>query len=370
MLQQSKLFFTNILRITPVSHRLTTFKFFTSTSIKMSLPTTHKVNLIEENGESIDLVKYVDVPTPQIEGPTDVIVKNKYSGVNFIEAYFRKGIYPSQKPYVLGREATGVIAAIGKDVKKYQVGDKIAYLSGSTIAQYTKIPESHIQVKKLPASTTDEELKDQAAALLQGLTALSLIEEAYPVKKGDDILVWAAAGGVGKLLVQLVKRKGANVIAIASTEEKLSEAKTLGADYLINSSTTDDIAAKVKEITKGKGVEATFDSVGKDTFEASFELVARKGTFVSYGNASGAVPPFSIGRLSAKNIKIIRTSLFGYVSTQEEWDHYSTELARLISSGELKVDIFKVYPLSDYKQAATDLEGRKTTGKLVLEIPE
>lgn len=334
----------------------------------MSLPETQKVILIEETSDSLDVLKYTDFPTPKIEKPTDVIINNKYAGINFIEAYFRKGLYPTVKPYVLGREASGVVAAVGKDVTKYKVGDKVAYLSGSTFAQYTKIPEDYIKVVKLDRDISEEELTLQGGAYLQALTALSLAEEAYPVKKGDKILVWAAAGGVGKILVQILKHKGAIVLAVASTEDKLSQVKALGADHLINSS-TDDVAAKVKELTDGHGVEASYDSVGKDTFETTLESIRRKGTFVSYGNASGAVPPFPISRLAAKNIKIIRTSLFNYIVTQEEWDHYSQELNDIISKGKLKFDISKVYPLSDYKDATAALESRKTTGKLVLRIP-
>ncbi|CAH2351475.1 probable quinone oxidoreductase [[Candida] railenensis] len=335
----------------------------------MSIPQTHKVILIEENSQSLDVLKYVDVPAPQIESGNDVIIKNKYAGVNFIEAYFRSGLYPSEKPYTLGREAAGVVAAVGKDVTRFKVGDNVVYLAGKTFAQYTKIPDSYITVTKLAADISEEGLITEAGAQLQGLTALSLVEEGYTVKKGDKILVWAAAGGVGKLLTQLVKRKGGIVLAVASSDAKLAEAKALGADYLINSK-TDDVVAKVKEYTDGKGVEASYDSIGKDTFDTTFDSLRRKGTFVSFGNASGAVPPLSIQKLATKNIKIIRTTLFNYVTEQEEYDHYGNELKELIASGELKIDVSKVYPLEDYKEATAALEGRKTTGKLVLSIPQ
>lgn len=333
----------------------------------MSLPKTQKVSLFEATGD-YDQIKYVDYPTPQIIGPTDLIIKNKYAGVNFIEGYFRKGIYPSEPPYVFGREASGVVAAVGEKVSNYKVGDNVAYFGNATFAQYTKIDANKPQVFKLPANASDETFQRYSSILTQGLTALTFINESYNVQKGDFILVWAAAGGVGQFLVQLVSQRGARVIAVASTDEKLKIAEDLGAEFTIKSS--DDVVAKVHEITGGAGVAASFDGIGKDTFEASFASVARKGTLVSYGNASGVVPPLSINRLSAKNLKILRPQVFGYIATQEEWDHYSKQLFDAMESGDLKVEISKVYPLSEYKQAAIDIEGRKTTGKLLLRIPE
>lgn len=333
------------------------------------LPSTQKVALFEENSDSVDVIKYTDFDTPKIASPNEIIIKNKFAGVNFIDSYFRKGIYPSQKPHIFGREAVGVVAAVGDKVTKFSVGDKVAYLSGSTFAQFTKLTDSYVQILKLDPSTSDESLKFYAAALLQGLTALTFIHEAYVVKKGDYVLVWAAAGGVGKILTQLISQQGAHVIAIASTEEKLALAKKYGAEYGVNH-LTDDIVEKVKEITDGKGVNASFDSVGKDSAEISLTSLGRKGTFVSYGNSSGVVPPLSINRLSPKNLTVLRPQLFGYVTTSEEWEHYVRLLFKLIDSGDLKIDILKTYPLSEYKQATYDLEGRKTTGKLVLEVPQ
>lgn len=333
------------------------------------LPSTQKVALFEENSDSVDVIKYTDFDTPKIASPNEIIIKNKFAGVNFIDSYFREGIYPSQKPHIFGREAVGVVAAVGDKVTKFSVGDKVAYLSGSTFAQFTKLTDSYVQILKLDPSTSDESLKFYAAALLQGLTALTFIHEAYVVKKGDYVLVWAAAGGVGKILTQLISQQGAHVIAIASTEEKLALAKKYGAEYGVNH-LTDDIVEKVKEITDGKGVNASFDSVGKDSAEISLTSLGRKGTFVSYGNSSGVVPPLSINRLSPKNLTVLRPQLFGYVTTSEEWEHYVRLLFKLIDSGDLKIDILKTYPLSEYKQATYDLEGRKTTGKLVLEVPQ
>lgn len=331
-----------------------------------SIPTVQKVIVIRETGGPEVLSYEENYPVPKIS-ENELLIKNKYAGINFIETYFRKGIYPTEKPYVLGREASGEVVAKGSSVTKFDIGDKVAYLSPHTFAQYSKISETG-PIMKLPADSSDENLKIYAGALLQALTALTFINEAYEVKKDDYILLYAAAGGAGLAFDQLLKLKGAHVIAVASTYEKLQLAKQYGAEYLINSQ-KDDILAKVLEYTDGKGVDAAFDSIGKDTFEITLAALKRKGTFVSFGNASGPVTPFPLARLSAKNIKIARPQLFGYIAAPEEWQHYSTELVRLIESHEFKALISKTYPLKDYRKATEEQEARKTVGKLVLEIP-
>ena len=345
------------------------FHFFHTTASTMtSLPKKNQVILLEQTGESVDVLKFTEVDTPEITSPHDIIVKNKFAGVNFIEAYFRKGIYPVELPSVLGREASGVVAAVGTEVKNFKVGDKVAYLSGATFAQYSKINDSNHRVLKLPESLSDDSLKIYGSALVQGLTAITFISEAHNVQKGEYVLVWAAAGGVGRFLVQLIKERGAHVIAVASSAEKLQIAKDLGAEYTINY-TNEDVAAKVNEITKGEGVAAVLDSVGKDTFETSLASLGRKGTFISYGNSSGTVPPLAINRLSAKNITISRPQVFGYTATPAEWEKYTRELFSKIETGALKIELHSA-PFLDYKKVATDLESRKTTGKYVLEIPQ
>lgn len=335
----------------------------------MSLPETQKVVLFDAISETWETIKYVDYPTPQIESDQDVIIKNQYAGINFIETYFRKGIYPTEVPAIFGREASGVVVAIGDKVTRFKVGDKVAYISPKTFAQYTKINESQPQVIKLLDSTSEEHLKIYGSILIQGLTARTFIDEAFKVEPGHFVLIWAAAGGVGQILVQLVKQRGAHPIAIASTKEKLDIAHSLGAEYLINS-TSDDILDKVHEITNGQGVDVSFDSVGKDSFEISLSAIKRKGSLISYGNSSGPVPPFPIARLSAKNIKIARPTLFNYITTRDEFEHYSQDLINLVESNKLKFDITKTYDLKDYSQATQDLESRKTTGKLSLKIPQ
>ncbi|OBA20071.1 NAD(P)-binding protein [Metschnikowia bicuspidata var. bicuspidata NRRL YB-4993] len=332
----------------------------------MSIPTTQNVALARKQSDSPDGIEYAEVDTPQITDPHDMIIKNKYAGVNFIDAYFRKGIYPTEFPHIFGKEASGVIVAVGEAVTSYKVGDKVAYMAAKSFAQYTKVSDDAVQIKKLPDDSTDEDLKKWAAVLLQGLTAITLSIESYKVEKGDFILVWAAAGGVGQILTKLTSSLGARVIAIASTDDKLRTAKAKGAEFLIK--VDENIPARVAEITNGQGVRASFDSVGKDSFEDSFASVGRKGTLVSYGNASGVVPPFSINRLSSKNMKITRSVLFNSVQTKEEWVYYTDILEDALRRDTVDVTIYKTYPLSEYSQAMKDLEGRKTSGKLVLEI--
>lgn len=207
-----------------------------------------------------------------------------------------------------------------------------------------------------------------AAGLLQGLTALTLIRESYAVQKGDAVLVHAAAGGVGLLLLQLLRALGAGVIiATASTAEKLALAVENGATHTINYS-SEDWVVRVSEITGGVGVAAVFDGVGKDTFEGDLQVLARRGTLASFGNASGQVPPFSIARLSAKNIKVLRPSLFAYLTTREEFVGYADEFLGLVKEGKVKVRVHKVYELEQAEQAHRDIEGRGTTGKLVYKL--
>lgn len=333
----------------------------------MAIPKTQKASFITETSDLVAGIQYLDVEAPQITDPNDIIIKNKYAGVNYIESYFRKGLYPvAQFPYVFGREASGEIAAVGDSVKDWKVGDKVAYLSAGTFAQYTKVPLSHVQITKLPQTVSDEHLKVYGSSIVQVLTALTLVYELHAVQKGDFVLIWAAAGGVGQILVKLVSHLGGRAIAVASTDEKLQLARLLGAEFTLKSS--DDIVLKVKEITKD-GVAVVYDGVGKDTFDASLDSLARKGTLVTFGNASGAVPPLNLFRLSPKNLKVVRPQLYGYLATKEEWGNYSQKFEELVKAGVLKVDI-TTFPLSEYKQVAERLESRATTGKQALEIPQ
>jgi NADPH2:quinone reductase len=240
----------------------------------------------------------------------------------------------------------------------------VVYLGTGAYAEYTAVPSA--KAHSIPAAIKPGVA---AAALLQGLTALTLIRESHHVQKGDWVLVHAAAGGVGTWLVQLLKAVGAKTIGTASTAAKIELAKKNGADYMINyKEEGDSLVSKVKELTGGQGVVAVYDSTGKDQFENDFEVVARKGTIVSYGNSSGPAPPFSVAKLSAKNAKILRPTLFNYIATREEFETYTAELFDLIIKDNLDPSVHEVYPLAEVARAHTDLEGRKTTGKLLLKV--
>lgn len=331
------------------------------------IPKTMRGILVEELGGPEVLLYKTDLEVPK-PGEGQVLVKNEYAGLNYIDTYFRTGLYPSKKPEILGRDGYGTIVSLGepstsKPLHDLQVGDKVVWLATGGYAEYVAAPALHTY--KVPEGLDP---KIALAAVLQGLTAITLIREAHPVQKGEFVLVHAAAGGVGIFLTQLLKAVGAHVIATASTAEKLETAKKNGAEYLINYSEEKDVVGKVLEITGGEGVAVSFDGVGKSTFDDNLLLVKRKGTIVSYGNASGAVPPFAIARLSAKNHKLLRPTLFNYISTRSEFSDNLSELFKTILDGKLDVKIHEVYPLEEVRKAHEDLEGRKTSGKLLLKI--
>ena len=263
---------------------------------------------------------------------------------------------------MLGRESEGTIVATGSgEVYDFQPGDRVVCLSEATYAEYTAAPAA--KAAKIPASLPP---KIAAGALLQGLTALTLIREAHHVQKGDWVLVHAAAGCTGLWLCQLLKAVGANVIGTASTDEKVALATKAGATHMVNYSHA-DVKKRVDELTGGKGVVAVFDGVGKSTFDLSLDCVARKGSLISFGNASGAVPPLAIARLSAKNVRLMRPTLFNFIATREEFEGYTRELMDFIVKDKMDVRIHETYALSDVAKAHQDLEGRKTTGKLLLD---
>ncbi|KAI1982491.1 NADPH:quinone reductase [Ophidiomyces ophidiicola] len=330
-----------------------------------TIPTTQKGIQISRIGGPEVLEYHTSLPVPQ-PGPGEVLIKNNLSGVNYIDTYFRTGLYPAPKPEILGREGAGTIVAIGpgSNQQNFKVGDRVAWLNTGGYAEYSIAPaERH--VARIPDGVSDEQA---LTVLLSGITTLSLVREAYPVQKGDWILLHAAAGGAGYLMTQMLKMAGAKVIGTAGGPEKVELVKSLGADAVIDykSAEGQNWLEKVMELTGGEGVAAVFDSVGKDTWENSIKAVKRKGTMVFFGNASGPVPSLNIQLLSAKNIKLMRTSLFAYIATQEEFDYYTKELFDMVESGKLKTKLHKIYPLEQAAQAHIDLEGRKTTGKLLL----
>lgn len=328
---------------------------------KMSIPTVQNAVRIHETGD-FDVVKYeTDVPVPEISD-NEVLINVKFAGINYIENYFRQGIYTAKLPHTLGREGAGQIVKVGSKVSNFKVGDRVGFIGPGAYAQYTVFSED-AKLYKIPDNV---EYKEIAASLLQGLTALTFVHEAHEVKSTDTVLIHAAAGGTGSVLVQLAKERGATVIGTASTPEKAAYAKSLGADHVIISS-KEDVLARVKELTNNVGVNVVFDGVGKDTYETSLNSLARKGTFVSFGNASGVVPPVALVGLPG-NIKILRPTLFNYIHTPEEWNHYVSLLFKLIKENKLKITVSAVYPLKEVRQALTDLASRKTTGKLIVEI--
>lgn len=336
------------------------FSFPIRSIATMSIPTTQRALRIHENGGP-EVVKFdTDVPVPTV-GPDTVLVKTRFAGVNFIDTYFRRGLYPSQFPSILGQEASGDVVAVGPQVTNFKVGDRVGVAAGKAYAEYIAVSESS-KVVKLPDSISYE---IAAGAFIQVLTALALVKEAHTVKKGDYILVHAAAGGTGSLLVQLAKQRGAIVIGTTSTAEKAQRVKALGADYVINYK-EEDIVSKVAEYTNGHGADGIFDGVGKSTFPVSLQAIARKGTLVSFGNASGAVPDVPLFSLTPKNVKLVRPSVFNYIVTPEEWKAYTTEMFELLD-GKLDLKIYKVYPFETGNDAITTLETGTTTGKLLIQ---
>ncbi|CAG8656858.1 9253_t:CDS:2, partial [Cetraspora pellucida] len=263
-----------------------------------------------KNTGGVEALEYVTIERPKITEPTDVLIKNHFIGVNFVDIYHRTGLYKLPLPAVIGREGAGIVESVGEDVKDVQPGDHVVHVSPS-YAEYTIATSKY--VAKVPDGL---DLKLAAASVIQGLTSLTLVTQSYEVKKGDWILIHAAAGGCGLLLVQLVKNCGAHAIGTVSNAEKAKLALSAGAEYVINY-TTQNVVEEVMRITDNNGVHAIFDGVGKDTFETSLACARRLGSLISFGNASGVIPPFNLSRLSEKNLKLMRPTLFNYILTKE-----------------------------------------------------
>ena len=306
-------------------------------------------------------MELVELPVPQPKA-NEAVVKLAASGVNFIDVYFREGRYKAPLPLVLGQEGAGVVTAVGADVKSFKVGDRVAWsgLLGS-YAEYEAVPADRLV--PIPQGVSDPQA---AAAMLQGMTAHYLSHDTYPLKKGETALVHAAAGGVGLLLVQMAHNIGARVIATVSTEEKAKLAREAGADEVILY-TQVDFEAETKRLTGGKGVDVVYDSVGKTTFDKGLNILRLRGMMVLFGGSSGAVPPFDLIALSQKgSLYLTRPTLVNYTATREELVARSSAVFAMIAAGKLKLRIEHTYPLAEAQQAHRDLEGRKTTGKLLL----
>lgn len=299
-----------------------------------------------------------DLPSP---GPGQILVRHAAVGLNFIDTYHRSGLYPVKYPQVLGLEAAGHVVAIGEGVTRFAVGDRVAY-NGTmgAYAQASVVPAD--RAVKVPEGV---DLEVAAAVLLKGMTAEFLIRRCFPVKAGQTVLVHAAAGGVGQILVQWAKALGASVIATVGSEAKAQIVRDLGADHVILYD-HEDVAARVAEITGGAGVPVVYDGVGKDTFQGSLKSLGRRGVLVTYGNASGPVPPFAPLELGAKSAFITRPRLFDYIVTTDELDESAAALFEVLASGAVKIDIGQRFPLAEARAAHEALEGRKTTGATVL----
>jgi NADPH2:quinone reductase len=308
-----------------------------------------------------EVLTAVDLPVPSPK-PNEALVNIKAAGINFIDVYFREGRYPTPVPFVDGQEAAGVVTEVGSDVTTLQPGDRVAYSSTlGSYAEYAAVPASRLV--KIP----DElDFGQAAAAMLQGMTAHYLVYSSYPLKKGETALIHAAAGGVGLLLVQMAKKIGARVIATAGTQEKAQLARDAGADECIVY-TEADFEVETKRLTDGAGVHVVYDGVGKATFDQDLNVLRPRGYLVLFGGSSGAVPPFDLIKLSQKgSLFITRPTLAHYTATREELEWRANDVLQAIARGELKLRIHKVYPLAEAEQAHRDLEGRKTTGKLLL----
>jgi NADPH2:quinone reductase len=282
--------------------------------------------------------------------------------VNFIDVYFREGRYKAPVPFTLGQEGGGVVTAIGAEAKSVKVGDRVAWtgLLGS-YAEYAAVPTDRLV--PIPQGVSDQQA---ASAMLQGMTAHYLSHDTYPLKKGETALVHAAAGGVGLLLVQMAHNIGARVIATVSTEEKAKLARGAGADEVILY-TQADFEAETKRLTGGKGVDVVYDSVGKTTFDKGLNILRPRGMMVLFGGSSGAVPPFDLVALSQRgSLYVTRPTLGHYIATREELVARSGAVFAMMAAGKLKLRIEHTYPLAEAQRAHRELEGRKTTGKLLL----
>jgi NADPH:quinone reductase len=308
-----------------------------------------------------EAMELVELPVPQPKA-NEAVVKLAASGVNFIDVYFREGRYKAALPVVLGQEGAGVVTAVGADVMLVKPGDRVAWsgLMGS-YAEYAAL--SADRLVPVPSGVTDQQA---AAAMLQGMTAHYLSHDTYPLKRGETALVHAAAGGVGLLLVQMAHNLGARVIATVSTDEKAKLAREAGADEVILY-TQSDFEAETKRLTGGKGVEVVYDSVGKTTFGKGLNVLRPRGFMVLFGGSSGAVPPFDLIQLSQKgSLYVTRPTLFNYIVTRDELVARAGAVFGMMAAGKLKLRIEHTYPLSEVQRAHRDLEGRKTTGKLLL----
>ncbi|AAW41486.1 conserved hypothetical protein [Cryptococcus deneoformans JEC21] len=339
-----------------------------STMPSFQIPKTMKAIQVDApGGPEVNVLREIPVPTPN---PDEVLIKVQYTGVNYIDTYYRSGLYPKKFPYTVGQDAVGTLVQgpSSPDVKfDIPLGTTVFTPAGSSFAEYLVAPSSRVGV--VPEGVDP---KDGVSWSTVGLTALALAKESYPVKKGDWVLIRAAAGGVGLVLTQIVKYLGGHVIGTVSSQDKAELVKSYGADLvLLSTDPSEDNVKKILEVTNG-GVHGVYDGVGKDTWEEDFLVVRRKGTIVTFGNASGAVPAFAPLKLTPKALKVTRPTVWSIVTTPEEFKEYTTELVDIVKKAGLKFEVYKVYELTQegVVQAQKDITSRGTTGKLLIHVAD
>lgn len=308
-----------------------------------------------------EVLELVEVDTPQPKAG-QVRVRHEAIGINFIDTYHRTGLYPVKLPCIPGGEAAGIVDAVGEGVTQVKVGDRVAYSGG-----FGAYAEANVVAADRVVHVPDGiDSRLAAAILLKGMTTEAFLCRTYPVKAGETILVHAAVGGVGQIMTQWAKAIGATVIATVGSEAKAAKARELGADHVILYR-DQDVAAEVRRITGGKGVPVVYDSVGKDTFEGSIGSLARRGLFITFGNASGPIPPFAPARLAqGGSLYMTRPTLFDYIVTPEELAASAKAVFDMVSSGKVKIEVGQTFALSDARKAHEALESRSTVGASLL----
>ncbi|MDZ4373095.1 MAG: quinone oxidoreductase [Phenylobacterium sp.] len=308
-----------------------------------------------------EVLDVVDIDTPEPKAG-QIRVRHEAIGINFIDTYHRTGLYPVKLPCIPGGEAAGVVDAVGDGVTRHKVGDRVVYSGGFGAYAEANV----VQADRAVAIPAGIDTRTAAAILLKGMTTEAFIRRTYAVKAGETVLVHAAVGGVGQIMTQWLKALGAEVIATVGSEAKAAKARELGADHVILYR-DQDVAAEVRRITGGKGVPVAYDSVGKDTFEGTLASLSRRGLFVSFGNASGPVPPFPPGRLAqGGSLYLTRPTLFDYIVTTEELDACAAAVFDIVRSGKVKVEIGQTFALADAREAHEALESRATVGASLL----
>ena len=321
---------------------------------------TQAIRIHQTGGPEVLSWETVDLPAP---GAGEATVRHAAVGLNFIDTYHRTGLYPLPLPSGIGLEGAGVVEAVGEGVSEVKVGDRVAYAGGplGAYAEARNIPAHRLL--KLPDSIAFE---TAAAMMLQGLTAAYLLRKTYRVQAGDAVLIHAAAGGVGLIACQWAKALGATVIGTVGSAAKGELAKAHGCDHVINYS-TENFVTRVREMTGGEGVPVVYDGVGKDTFMGSLDCLRPLGMLVTYGNASGPVPPLDLLLLSQKgSLFVTRPTIASYTAKRADLEALGAELFEVVASGKVKIEVHQRYALKDAAQAHADLEARKTTGSTVL----